>query len=140
MSLRPNHSNGNKAVSLLATCLVVLGGAVTCAVIVLSVDAERRQSSLQWTLGVMGGIIVLLWLFRDRPPENQAKAVWGWLGRKRRRRIAYRARAMLPASQRSGATPGPPTVESVRDIAAGTNTWVPASTCPPKRPETGPNS
>ena len=138
MSFRPNNKAGNKAVTLLATCLVVLGGAITCAAIGLSAEsALHKKSSLQWTGATTGAIIVLLWLLRDRPQENHAKAVWGWLGRKRRRKVIYRAEARLPPGQRAPTTPAPPTAESIRSITAGANTWVPSSTAPPKRPTGG---
>ncbi|HEY3968448.1 MAG TPA: hypothetical protein VGM05_28125 [Planctomycetaceae bacterium] len=141
MGFRSNHNSGNKAVTLLATCLVVLGGAITCAAIGLSAESGlQKKSSLQWTGATTGGIIVLLWLLRDRPRENQARAIWAWLGRKRRRTVVYRAQPKLPAGQRSTAPPAPPTAESVRSITAGTNKWVPVSTAPPKRPSSGTNS
>lgn len=128
-----NHRRGNRAVSLLATCLVVLGGAAACAVIVLSSDARGRDSSLGWALGVFGGICIMLWLLRDRRADNSARTRWAWLGR-RRRKIAYEIRARLPPSQRSSSPPpAPPSAESVRGISAGTNTWVPSSTAPPNR-------
>ncbi|MBI3864187.1 MAG: hypothetical protein HY290_20070 [Planctomycetia bacterium] len=138
MSFRQNHSSGNRAVTLMATCLVVLGGAITCGAIVLSADAERRGSTLLSTGATMCGIVVLLWLLRDRPRENRAKSIWGWLGRKRRRKIAYRVEARLPAAQRSlESPPAPPTAESIRAMTGRTSTWVPASTAPPSRKSAG---
>jgi hypothetical protein len=137
MAFRPNHNSGNKAVTLLATCVVVLGGAITCAAIGLAAESGlQKKSSLLWTAATTAGIVVLLWLLRDRPRENRAKVLWGWLARKRRRRVVYRAQARVPRGQHSSVPLSPPTAESIRSISAGANTWVPVSTDPPKRQET----
>ena len=134
MSFRPNSNSGNKAVSLLATCLVVLGGAITCTVIGMSAGSKlQRVSAIQWVGITTAGIVVLLWLIQDGKRENRAKQLWGWLGRKRRKKVAYKLEPRMSRDQRSPAPAGPPTAESVRNITAGQNTWVPASTAPPKR-------
>src|SRR5579862_7602780 len=125
---RSDNNRGNNAVTLLATCLVVLGGAVTCVVISLASETiPQKKELLQRAVLATGGIIVLLWLLRDRAPENQSKLRWSWLAR-RRRKVAYRAKRRLPEGQRAPAPPGPPTAESIRSITAGQNTWVPSST------------
>jgi len=130
-SFRRHHESGNRAVALLATCLVVLGGAVTCATVTLVSDPEHPLSALGTAGGVVAGIALLLWLLRDKPRENRAKTIWGWLGRRRRRKIEYRVRAKLPPAQRSPAPSGPLTAESIRALTGGTSTWVPA-VAPPK--------
>jgi len=125
-SFRQNHESGNRAVALLATCLVVLGGAVTCATVTLVSDPEHPLSALGTAGGVVAGIVLLLWLLRDKPRENRAKTIWAWLGRRRRRKVEFRVRAKLPPAQRSPAPSGPPTAESIRALTGGTSTWVPS--------------
>jgi hypothetical protein len=134
MTFRSKHNSGNKAVTLLATCLVVLGGAVTCAVIGLSAEfGMDKQRSWRWAGVTTGGTIVLLWLLRERPQENRAKVRWAWLGRKRRRTVVYRAQPRVPPGQRSPAPPAPRTAESIRSLTAGASTWVPVKTAPAER-------
>ncbi|MBS0263542.1 MAG: hypothetical protein JSS02_16495 [Planctomycetes bacterium] len=134
MSFRPNSNLGNKAVALLATCLVVLAGAVTCTFIGLSAEsAVQRAMSLKWAGIMTVGIVVFLWLIHDGSRENRARLSWSWLSRKRRKKVAYKLEARTPRDSQPAAPQGPPTAESVRNIAAGQNTWVPASTAPPKR-------
>lgn len=127
MSFRQNHESGNRAVALLATCLVVVGGAATCVMVVVASDPEHPRSTLTTIGAVVAGAVVLLWLLRDKPPENRARSIWGWLGRRRRRKVAYRVRAKLPPNQRSSTPPAPPTAESIRAVTGGTSTWVPAA-------------
>lgn len=134
MDFRQNHDRGKRAVALLATCVVVLGGAATCAAILLIGERDRQQSTWLSNVSIIGACIVVFWLLRVHPPENRAKASWSWLGRKRRRKIVYRAEARLAPSQRSSAgPPAPPTVESIRALTGRTTTWVPAATVPPDR-------
>src|SRR5689334_21982723 len=121
-SFRQNHESGNRAVALLATCLVVLGGADTCATVTLVSDPEHPGLALARAGGVVAGIVALLWLLRERPRENRAKSIWGWLGRRRRRKVEFRVKAKLPPAQRSPAPPGPPTAESIRALSGGTST------------------
>ena len=130
-SFRQNHESGNRAVALLATCFVVLGGAGTCVLVALVSDPAHPGSALATAGAALVGVIALIWLLRDRPPENRAKSMWGWLGRRRRRKVEYHLRAKVPPSQRSPTPPAPPTAESIRGLTGGTSTWVPAVRPPP---------
>lgn len=132
MSFRRNHEPGNRAVALLATCLVVVGGAASCVLVVLASDPARPRSTLTTVGAVVGGALVLLWFLRDKPRENRSRLIWSWLARRRRRKVEYRVRAKLPPNQRSTAVPAPPTPESIRALTGGTSTWVPAGTTRPR--------
>src|SRR5438132_4251345 len=132
MSFRQNHSGGNRAVALLATCCVVLGGAVTCAAIAVTADPQRPGSALLTAGGVVLGIGVLLWILRERPPENRARMTWAWLARRRKRKVTWRVQPKTPI-ERPVLPLAPPTAESVREITGGQSTWVPSSTIPPRR-------
>src|SRR5258708_39103916 len=132
MRFSHDHRSGNRAVVLLATCLVVLMGAITCAAIALAADPEKPLSTLILAGATVAAIVFLLWILRDRPPENHSKIVWSWLGRRRKKTVAFRAQAKLPAPQRAAAPPAPPTAESIRAITGGTSTWVPSANAPPR--------
>jgi hypothetical protein len=133
MRFSHDHQNGNRAAVLMATCLIVLMGAIGCAAIALAGDPERPLSTLIQAGAVFIAIVFLLWILRDRPAENHSKILWSWLGRRRKRKIAFRAQARLPAEQRAAAAPAPPTAEAIRELAGGTSTWVPSTNAPPRR-------
>ncbi|MSR60744.1 MAG: hypothetical protein EXS05_24410 [Planctomycetaceae bacterium] len=119
-----------KAVALLATCFVVVGGAFTCVVISLSAGEESRRP-LWLAAAFFAGIVALLWLLRDRKPENRFAVRWDWLARRRRRKIEYRL-SHRPRGDSQPAVPNaPPTAESVRQLTGGINTWVPAPAAKP---------
>ena len=123
----------NRAVVLMATCLIVLMGAITCTAIALVGDPEQPVSMLVQAGGVVAGIIFLLWILREKPPENRLKTAWSWIGRRRKRKVAYRAQARLPPAQRAVAPQAPPTAATIRELAGGTSTWVPSTNTPPRR-------
>ncbi len=132
MSYQENRQRGNRAVALLATCFVVLGGGASCTVIALSAGGDNPQAALLPIAGVMAGTLILLWLLREEPAVNKLKVGWSWLSHRRRRRVPYRVRAKLPPHERASSPPAPPTVESIRQIAGPLQprtggTWVSAS-------------
>jgi hypothetical protein len=137
MRQQHDHREGNRAVALLATCVVVLLGALSCAAIAIAADPQNPRPTLYRAGATMAGIVFLLWMLRERPPENQTRVLWGWLGR-RRKRVAYHLRPKLPPTERSSPPQGPPTAESIRAVNSGTSTWVPSSTAPPPRRNTRP--
>ncbi len=139
MSFRQDHSGGNKAVALLATCCVVFGGLVCCTAIAVAADPEHVESALVPVGGVIAGAVVLLWILRDRPPESRLWSNWNWLAGRGKRRVAYRVKPKVPPGQRVVVPPAPPTAESIRAITGRepnglTHTWVPTSTTRPKSP------
>jgi hypothetical protein len=134
MRFSHDHRHGNRAVVLMATCLIVLMGAIGCAAIALAGDPDKPLSTLIQAGAAVVGIIFLLWILREKPPENRAKIAWSWLVRRRKRKVAFRAQAKLPPSQRAAAPPAPPTAETVRALTGGTSTWVPSANAPPRGP------
>jgi len=128
MPFRQKHDSGNRAVAWLATCCVVLGGAVSCTAIAAAADPEHLETSLVPVGGVVVGMIVLLWLLRDRPRESRLWTNWNWLLASKKRRVAYRLKPRVPSRERMSQPPAPPSVESIREITGGQKTWVPAAT------------
>ncbi len=126
MPFRQKHDSGNRAVAMLASFFVVLGGAATCVVIVVSAGKEHAEVALLSIAGATAAMLALLWLLCGRPPENRMKTGWSWLSGKRKRRVPYRVRAKLPPAERVSSPPAPPTVESIRAITGRQGTWVPA--------------
>jgi hypothetical protein len=133
MTFRPKPDGGKRAVAWLATCFVVLGGAVACMAIAVGGDLEHLEATLLPVGGVVVVTIILLWLMRDRPAESRLLTNWNWLMGRGKRRVAYRLKPKVPPCDRVQSPPAPPTAESIREIVGGPNTWVPAST-PPRRP------
>ena len=121
-----DRSGGNKAVALLATCLVVVAGAVTCAVIVITADARNASRSLWIWAACFGGIILVLWLLRAPRQGNRAATRWSWLSRRLRRKVEYRIGHRRRLRGETVAPIAPPTAERVREISGGINTWVPS--------------
>jgi len=109
-----------------------LMGAIGCAAIAFLGDPEKPLSMLIQAGAAVVGIIFLLWILREKAPENRSKIVWSWLGRRRKRKVAFRAQAKLPPSQRTATPPAPPTVETIRALTGGTSTWVPSANGPPR--------
>ncbi|MGQ0636964.1 MAG: hypothetical protein ACT4QC_20335 [Planctomycetaceae bacterium] len=129
----PRKYGAHKAVALLATCMVVLGGALTCTFIAMMGSADQGRA-LMTAAACFVGIVLLLWLLRDRAPENQAATRWSWLGY-RRRKIEYQVKLKRPPA--GTGHNAPPTAETVRGLTGGLNTWVPAQR--PEQRESKPN-
>ena len=135
MSFRRRHESGNRAVAVLASCFVVLGGAATCAAIVLSARVENPEAAILSIIGATGVMLTLLWLLFGRPPENRMKTGWSWLSRRRRRRVPYWVRPKLRPGERVSSPPAPPTVETIRAITGRQSTWVAGPVAPSRLPE-----
>jgi hypothetical protein len=127
MSFRQDHESGNRAVTLLATCFVMLGGAASCTAIIISTDPAHLEMALIPVGAVMAGIAILLWMLRERPAVSGARTRWSWLGR-RRRKVAYHVKPRVPKNERAPAPSGPPTADSIREINVRRSTWVPVTT------------
>lgn len=124
MAGQPERNYGaRRAVALLATCLVVLMGALGCAVIIVTSRTDPTEPLIATGCCFLA-IGFVLWLIRDCHPGNMAAIRWGWLGR-RRRRIAYKLMARPVSPERPIHLNSEPTAESVRALAGGINTWVP---------------
>lgn len=122
---KPDRSAGGKAATLFATTFVVIGGAIACMVVGV-ISGETPTRFLTITGACFGGILLLLWLLRDRNPGNVAAEKWSWLARSNRQKVAVRVAPRVPRRERASAPQGPPTAESVRELTGGMNVrWVP---------------
>jgi len=128
-----NHSSGDKAVALMASTLVVLGGATSCLFIVL-VGGLDFWTGLLACGSCFAFIVWLLWMLSIRDTENRVATKLGWTFWKRRRRRSVQwAMQKKKADTPISPPPAPPTAESVRDIADTGNTWVPSGNAPRRR-------
>jgi hypothetical protein len=130
MRFQHDHSRGKRAVAILATCFVVLGGAAACAAIAMSVDLAHPEAALLPIAAIVAGMVILVWLLREPPAVNHLKSSWTWLSRRHKKRVPYYVKPRLPPGERSPAPSGPPTAESIRQITGRQSTWVPAPADP----------
>lgn len=138
MAFKHNKDSGSKAASLLATCFVVLGGILACMFIVLVSSPSPKQSATICA-SFFAGIVFLLWLMRDRPPENATAAYYSWFRwswRAKREDLRYEPRRRRAPAPEETEPPAPPTVESIRALRDDVKTWVPSSTRRPPRQTT----
>lgn len=121
------HDTGKQspAVIWLATCVTLVAGGVACTFIAVSMNADP--------LGILksGGPIlalggVLWWLLRDRKPRNQQALRWSWLKRPQTRKTQLKLSRARGATTPTVPVAGPPTVDSIRELKGGVNTWVPS--------------
>ena len=134
MSFRRMHESGSRAVALLASVFVLLGGAATCTAIVFSAGREHAEAALFSIAGATAAMLTLFCLLCGRPPENRMKTGWSWLSHRQKRRVPYRVRAKLRPSERVSSPPAPPTVETIRAITGRQGTWVAAPAAPSSPP------
>ncbi len=123
----PNRSrSGDKAVAYLAISFVLAAGIGfgSLAIVIFSEHAWRDF----WMLaGGLAGVLLLYWLLRDSKdgmsPADVYRAVFG--PRKKKNKVQIKIKRVK--GRRAQQDPeGPPTVERVRELAAGSNAWVPS--------------
>ncbi len=130
--------SGDKAVGWLATCLVIVGGGLACTFVISSSSPDPRESF--WICGgSLAGVVVLIWLLREKPAENAAAVPFSWLRRRTRRVTQYRIGKRNPHPP--AAPPQPPDARQIRELQQHRSTWVPspANMCAPK-PDAGSDS
>lgn len=126
MSGKLPGDNGRKAVSLLATTFVLVGGLVVC-LFIFAVAGERPSLTVVRWGGYYLVAIMVVWLLRDRDPQQAGDRNHFWLlGRARKQETAYSPAAMrqVPRVVRYG-TNQPPTVETIRMLKDDADDWVP---------------
>lgn len=134
MSGKPSRELGERAVSLLATSFVVLAGAAACLFIVVAFG-EEPGTAVGVYVACFCAIVALLWLLRDKPARTVAQKYF-WFCRPRKKRVAFHLEPKVTRPSANANAPGPPTVETLRELSGGLNTWVP-SDLPPVRNRRG---
>jgi hypothetical protein len=124
------ESHGGKAVAWLATCFVLFGGLGTCAFIILAFSDTPVPVLLATVVGILG-FVFLLWILRDKQPQDLLRQRYGWLRRGRAAHKSLRLRFGRKSNVDGNTQPQanqPPTAEKVRQIRdeSGLNTWVPS--------------
>lgn len=122
---RPSDS-GKLAVSLLAVFIVLVMGAASCGMIILSaVDHPLFPLIGTAIFFAIVAIACLRAIF-----ANQRQANWDLLGnllalgRQKNQHVAYRVKRRRPSQGDAGAN-RPPTVEELRSIARDNVRWIP---------------
>ena len=130
MTTPDRRSIGAKAVAVLATTAVVLGGLAVCAGMIFAFSPDP-ETSLLWLVGAGVGVGLLAWLLRERPVHDHRRG-WLWFLKRRPKKIPYQLKRRETAPPPPEPPPQPPTVERLRELADLGNTWVPSTLAPPK--------
>lgn len=119
--VKPSRRTG----SILAATLVLVVGTVGGAIF----TGTATHNSEHVTFCVVGGlltIIVMLWLTSSRPGSFLADRVNWILARHRDESLTYLPEVRTPQQRQHFGTNAPPTVDEVRELKEGMNTWVPS--------------
>jgi hypothetical protein len=124
MGIDKKHELGSKAVLVLATTFVVLLGLAGCVVVIV-IASPQAGRDLLILAGCVLGMGALLWLVRDRAPNASEPSTHWRFWRRRPPKREYVVKRLKPLPEGGGH--GPPTAESLRELADGSlNTWVPS--------------
>ena len=123
---QPDRSLGSKAVALLATAWILFLGGAICVALVLAFSPTPDQTLKRLGVG-LGGMALLAFLLRDRRGETSLRQRFLWVSSHRATsdKSAYRPARQSGEPSRPESC-GPPTVESIRELKDGLNTWVPS--------------
>jgi hypothetical protein len=120
----------SRAVAILATTVVVLAGLGCCSFVVLASSQDPR-SSLWVCGGCFAGVVLFLWVIREKPDARPTERLPFWYWLKRGGAVDEVTHYQIAKQRRRSEqqTPQqPPTVDVIRDLADSPSTWVPAST------------
>lgn len=113
-------SPGDKAVTWLATSIVIAGGIFTCCFMIL-VSGPDARVQLGYVLGCLSIALTLIWLLQPSSPVPK-RALWTW--KKKPKKQSVNVRIIRPVVQKENV---PPTPDTIRDAKESLNTWVPNS-------------
>jgi hypothetical protein len=133
MSSQRRNELAEKAVQVLATSFVLLGGALASVFLIVSNSATPVNTLLAFSGGcVLTGII--MWLLREPDPLAPRAKTFSWWCRPKRETTHYKLKIRRTDSRDNDAPQQPPTAEQIREIASdGMNTWVPSPAKPRSR-------
>ncbi len=116
----------DNAAMILAASLTFLGGLAACVFISVSSSPDPRKA-IAVAVCAFVGVILLLWLARDRHPDDLRDTLWSRLfDRPRTRKVTVQVRRNKSASLDLQEPAGPPSAERIRELKAHASTWVPA--------------
>jgi len=132
MENRGNHDQGNEAVAMLASTVVVLLGVSICLATIFAF-ASDPQKPLMFLSGGLFTIFFFVWLLRDRPKRDlsEKKGFWNYLFQKKEPELEYEPTFCKPVIKEIDGQ-RPPTAESIREIKKNSDYWSP-SISPKKR-------
>lgn len=132
MPFRPQRRNelAEKAVQVLATSFVLLGGALASVFLIVTNSASPVNTLLAFAGGcVLTGFI--LWILREPDPLTPRAKRFNWWRRPKPETIHYELRVRKSGPQPVEPAPQPPTAEHVRELHRDSmNTWVPSPAKP----------
>lgn len=129
MSQRRNEL-GERAVQVLATTFVLLGGTLASVFLIVSNSSKPIHTLFAFAGGcLLTGIV--LWLLQEPDPLTPRGRRFRWWRRAKTVTTHYELRVRKPVRQNDGAPQQPPTAEHIRELARdGMNTWVPSPAKP----------
>ena len=135
MPLNQKNDLGRLAASMLASTVVVIGGMLICGFIII-LFSDDPNNDLLWLLGSVAGIILLLWLVRDKPPHQARTRNFFWLSRQKPEPFMpnYVPRKRRNSEKIALGSNEPPSAENIRSLKEGANSWVPKSHQNQERP------
>jgi hypothetical protein len=123
---------GEKAVQVLATAFVLLGGILASVFLIVTNSSKPLNTLLAFAGGCLSSGIVL-WLLREPDPLTPRAKRFRWWRRPKTTFVHYELRVKKTLVQNSEPAPQPPTVEHIRELARdGVNTWIPSPAKPRK--------
>jgi len=134
MPLNRNNDGGRLAASLLASTFVVIAGGLVCAFMIFTFS-DHPEKDFLWLGGGVAGLGLLIWLLRDKPPNDVRTRNFFWFTRKKPAPYLpnYAPRKRRNPEKIPLGSNEPRSAENVRQLKEGANTWVPKSP-PPRKP------
>jgi len=122
----PNRNrSGDKAVAFFASAFVLAGGVVFCSVILL-VFAPDPTKLFAIGGGILLGLLLLVWLVYDHSDGRSLMDRYGFLFGVKNKKEKVKVKVKRVKHEDFNRPKGPPTAGDIRELAEGTNTWVPS--------------
>lgn len=117
---------------LIGATVVLIFGALGCSIMMAAAGSDPIAALGIFFIG-LALIGMMLWLLRATPEMGASMYDWVKSRRSRPAPLAYEPELRAAASKRFG-TNAPPTIDQVRDLKDGLNTWVPSGDQPISKP------
>ncbi len=119
--VKPSRRSG----SILAATLVLVVGTVGASIFT-GTATHNTEYTLACIVGCIVAVVVMLWLTSSRPGSFLADQVNWILARHRDESLTYLPEIRTSQRRQHFGTNAPPTVDDVRELKEGMNTWVPS--------------